>query len=740
MKESRVKETSVSREVQDGEIDLMLFLGRIWEHRVLIFVITFVVTLIGVLHATIATPIYRAQALVQIETREGGAPGLDELTGLFVSESEAVTEIELIRSRMVLGETVNQLNLNVVATPNYFPLIGKAIYRRFKGAQDQFAEPLIGGFVWGGEDIEIKQFEVPELYSGEEFTLSIVDSDRFHLAHGDEIVLKGEVGQLIENSDFSIQLSLLTGAPGTKFFVRHLPPLQTINQLSRDLKVTEKGKNSGILNLVLDGEDPKQIQQILNTVMQVYVLKNVARNAAEADKSLEFLKGQLPQVKFQLEEAEKILNDFQVSAQSVNITTETEALLNQIVAIEEQMSELQLKEVEVKRLYRPSHPTYLSLLDQMEELKFRRDDYQNQIKGLPETQQKLLRLNRDVEVNTQIYTQMLNNIQELDIVRAGTIGNVRIVDEAEVNRFEPVKPRKVLIVLLAAMIGGMFSILYLLFVSALRKGVENPEDIEKLGIPVFAAIPYSADQERIEKLLSRKYRTEKQNVSGMLLSIKNPTDISIEAIRSLRTSIHFAMVEAKNNVIMITGPSPTVGKSFVSSNLSAVIAQSGQRVVIVDADMRKGFIHKLFYLSKNKGLADYLSGQLSYEDLVKPSAYPNLSLVTHGTTPPNPSELLMNSRFNELVDKLSADFDLVLIDTPPIMAVTDAALVGRSAGTTMLVTRYQLNPLKEIEISIRRLEQNGVEVKGVIFNAIQRKNSGYGYNYGYYTYDYGKEK
>jgi len=286
-----------------------------------------------------------------------------------------------------------------------------------------------------------------------------------------------------------------------------------------------------------------------------------------------------------------------------------------------------------------------------------------------------------------------------------------------------------------------------LMLAALRRGVENPADIENMGLPVYAAIPFSGQQEQIENRLGRKFRNAKDSGSN-LLAITNPTDVSIEALRSLRTSIHFAMIEAKNNIFMITGPSPSVGKSFVLSNLAATMAQTGKRIVLIDADMRKGYVHKMFNLEKTDGLADYLAGSINYQQMLKTTEVEGLTVINHGTVPPNPSELLMSAKFEQLLQQLSADFDLVVIDTPPVMAVTDSAIVGRYAGTTMLVTRFQQNPLKEIEITVKRLEQNGIETKGVIFNAIKRSAGGYGYNYGYgygygygyYTYDYGNDK
>ena len=276
----------------------------------------------------------------------------------------------------------------------------------------------------------------------------------------------------------------------------------------------------------------------------------------------------------------------------------------------------------------------------------------------------------------------------------------------------------------------------------MRRGVENPQEIENLGLPVLAAVPYSPFQ---EELMSKKLflkNKAKDDTRANLLAITKPTDIAVESIRSVRTSLHFAMVEAQNNRIMVTGPSPGIGKSFISVNLAVTLAEAGKKVVVIDADMRKGTIYKYFNLEKANGLSDYLVGDVSYESIQSPSGVDNLTVIGSGTFPPNPSELLMSGRFSEFLDKLSEDFDLVLIDSPPIMAVTDATIIGQLTGTNLIVCRYGVNPIKEVEVTATRLDRAGIQINGVVFNAMQQAKSGYGYGYGYgyYTYDYDSEQ
>ncbi|MBZ7178430.1 polysaccharide biosynthesis tyrosine autokinase, partial [Klebsiella variicola] len=266
----------------------------------------------------------------------------------------------------------------------------------------------------------------------------------------------------------------------------------------------------------------------------------------------------------------------------------------------------------------------------------------------------------------------------------------------------------------------------------LRRGIETPEQLEELGINVYASIPVAEAFAR-KNVNDKGWGNRNSEQSQSFLAIENPADLAIEAIRGLRTSLHFAMMEARNNVLMISGASPNAGKTFVSSNLAAIIAQTGKKVIFIDTDMRKGYTHKLFNVKNDKGLSDILSGKSDINGAVRAIEQANFDYISRGAVPPNPAELLMHRRFGELLNWASERYDIVVLDTPPILAVTDAAIIGNYAGTTLLVARFELNTAKEIDISVKRFEQTGVNVKGCILNGIVKKASSY-YGYGYNHY------
>ncbi len=725
----------------DDEIDLLALFGTLLDHKWLIAGITAGFMVVGAAYALLAAPVYRATATIQVEQKKPGIPGLSDMSDLLGAQSQAVTEIQLLTSRSVIGKAVDALKLDIDIQPSLFPLLGNFLHRHYAPDHEgDLASPQLGmsRFAWGGESLKIFQLEVPNALLEKKLNLIAGEKGHFTLFDDDDnILVEGQVGLPAEKNGVKVQVEALSANPGTRFTVARERRLSAILDYQQALNVSETGKESGIITLSLDDEQPDQALAVLNAISQQYVLQNVERASAEAASSLDFLRGQLPEVRHDLEQSENALSGYQSRAKSADISLETKALLDQIVALDTNISQLKLQQAEMDHKFTRQHPAYQALMRQIGELTSKQAGLSKRVEALPETQQDLLRLTRDVQVSTAIYTQMLNKTQELDVMRAGAVGNVRIIDPADVDITNPVKPKKPLIVAIATLLGLFLAIALVLLRKALNRGIENPETIEQLGLPVYASIPYSELQKSEEDQRNKHNRKGKVAFHpAPLLATSHPTDLAIESLRSLRTSLHFAMLESGDNRLMISGPSPAVGKSFVSANLAAVIAKAGQRVLLIDVDMRKGYLHKVLDTDDKYGLSDLLIQRCTFQQALQQTEVENLHFIPRGQIPPNPSELLMHPNFTNLLEKASGEFDLVILDTPPLLAVTDAAIVGRQAGTSLIVTRFGKNAPREIELTIRRFEQNGIELKGAIFNGVERRASDYYGNGAYANYQY----
>lgn len=703
------------------DIDLGRLLGELIDYRKLIISVAAFFTLVALLYALLATPIYQADALIQVEQKQGNAI-LSSLTQMLPdAQPQSAPEIALLQSRMILGKTVDDLNLQARVQRKYLPLVGRGIARIMA---EKPGELEVGHLYLAGANSD----NTPEII------LKVIDNKNYSIEDGDKKI-NGKVGELLDSPGISLLINKIDAEPGSEFIISYVTRLKAITDLQDVFNVADQGKDTGILNLSITGDNPKLVSLILNNISQNYLAQNVSRQAAQDAKSLDFLNEQLPKVRADLDAAEDKLNNYRKQKDSVDLSMEAKSVLDQIVNVDNQLNELTFREAEISQLYTKEHPTYKALIEKRQTLQEERTKLSKKVSTMPSTQQEVLRLSRDVESGRAVYLQLLSRQQELNIAKSSAIGNVRIVDDA-VTAPKPVKPKKVLVVLVGA-IFGLFVAIGLVFLHIyLRRGIESPEQLEEVGINVYASIPISEWlTKNSSKLKLRKKESEK------LLVAENPADLAIEAIRSLRTSLHFAMMEAKNNVLMISGASPNAGKTFVSSNLAATIAMTGKKVLFIDADLRKGYVHKMLGHKQNKGLSEILSGQSKVDDVLEKYSYGDFDFISRGQVPPNPAELLMHERFKDLLTWASGMYDLIIIDTPPILAVTDAAIIGRYVGTTLLVARFEVNTVKEIAVSTKRFEQSGVPIKGCILNGVIKKASSYyGYGYNHYGYSYTDEK
>ncbi|MCE5333231.1 MAG: polysaccharide biosynthesis tyrosine autokinase [Desulfobacteraceae bacterium] len=698
------------------------------QNRLTILAVTLLVFLAGVSYAFLATPIYRSDAIIQVEKREGKLKGISELSDLLNSSNNSTdAEIAILSSRAVLGQVVKELNLELSATPVRFPVIGGAVSRWYKGEGP--AEPFLGltSYGWGGEQIQLENLVVPKDFLGHPLTLVANANGGYKVFDPDgRLLLEGRVGELAAGNDVKVLVTALAARPGTRFRLARKSQEQAIIRLQKQVRITEKKRNSGIIGVTLDGSDPKMAAKIINTVIETYVRLDIERRSEESRKMLDFLTAQLPRISGELKSFESELTDYRSNTGSLGITLEGKAFLDVASKLEEQLSLLRLQKAELEQKFTGNHPTLIAVSKKVAELNAERKRLIARIKTLPSTELPAVQLERDSRVANGIYVQLLNRIQELSVAKAGTLGNVHIIDSAE-SPSQPVKPEKINTAILSLMLGAVLGIGVAFIRRSLVKGIEDPNEIERrLGVPVYCTIPHSEQQVRASK--NRRRGDSKHD----LLSAAYPQDPAIESIRSLRTSLQFALMDAPNNIITITGPSPGIGKSFVSANLTASLAEGGQRILLIDADMRKGHLHDLFGFKRAHGLSELISHEVTLEKAIHKDIMPGMDFIGAGIVPPNPSELLMSDRYRDLISTLSKQYDIVLVDTPPILAVTDASLVARFSGTCFLIIGYGRHQLREIDLALKRLDQAQRKVQGIVVNNFPTRYGKYqGYHYQY---------
>ena len=673
---------------------------------------------------------YAVDALVQVEDSKGASAALlGDLSNMIEQKSPAQAEIEILKSRLVLGSVIDHLNLNI----------------RVSGTEDSFWNRLIAKHEYDSEyssqsvlfkdnqkSFDIRQFDIPQYFQDKNLILKFAQG-KYSLtdAATKQVVFSAPLNQVSQlQSEFGLWKVAIFSQDSfnAAYNIRKQSLPAAMKSLTTNYSVAEKGKLTGVLGLNYQGSDKQHITQVLNAILAAYSQQNIERRSAETAQTLKFLEDQLPELKQQLDVAEREFNRFRQQFNTVDVTKESELYLTQSITLETQKAQLEQQVAEAAAKYTNEHPVMQQMNAQLGAINKRIAELDGTLKRLPELQRQYLQLFREVEVKQQLYTGLLNSYQQLRIAKAGEIGNVRIVDTA-VEPIEPIKPKKLQILILSVFLGGFLGTLLALLRNMLRSGIKDSNQIEnELDLPVYATVPHSPVQESLIKILKKK-----KNIP--ILAVKNSNDIAIESLRSMRTAIHFALSSAKNNIIMISGPAPELGKSFISTNLATILAQSDKRVLLIDADLRRGYMHKYFNYDPKPGLTEYLNGQQELGSIVRSTGVENLSIISRGKSPANPSELLSTQKFSDMLMHLSSQFDHILIDTPPVLACTDGIIISHYAGVNLVVARYAKTQMKELELTVNRFEQAGVKVNGFILNDIQREAGGYGYGYNYaYAY------
>lgn len=714
------------------DIDFLGLLDVVLEARWLIISITVATALLGGVYAFLSQPVYQADSLIQVEQSQGTSSNLlSEMSTLFDVQSPASAEIEILRSRLVVGHAVDNLQLYISASPKYTPFIGSWLAGRATALSDPGFLGF-GGYVSGTESIRLVQLDVPPQMEGQSLALratttgyELLDTDGNKLTEGkigvaSDFQADGESGRIL--------VTRLEGKPGAEFTVVRRSRLAMINGLQSGLVITEKGKQSGVLSITLSGTNPGKITRTLNAVGSAYVRQNVERKAAEAEKSLAFLDDFLPELKKKMDEAADKYTQFRDAHGTFDLGTEGSLSLNTSVGLQTQLFDLQQKRRELMSQYTNEHPSVRVLDQQISAIKKEIAQLTGQIKKLPDMEQQLLNLMRDVKVNGELYVNLLNSAQQLRLVKEGKVGNVRVVDTA-VAPETPIKPNRPMILTIAVLFGLALGIGIALLRNMMRPGIKDPSDIESaLGLHVFATVPHSIPQSGLHDRVSERM------AGNHVLAQVSPKDPAVESLRSLRTALQFAMLDAPNNIVLFTGPTPGIGKSFTSVNFAAVLGAAGKRVLLIDADLRKGYVNQYFGLERRNGFSELIAGSLSLPQVLRESVLPNVDLITTGVLPPNPAELLMSPAAASALRDLSANYDVVLLDTSPVLAVSDATALAPHAGTVFLLARAGISTLGELEESSKRMLQAGTQVKGVIFNDQAATNRRYGSKYGNYRY------
>jgi tyrosine-protein kinase Etk/Wzc len=718
----------------DEEPELSSYLTIFYEQKWLIAAITFLVLLAGSAYALLASPVYEANVLVHVEEEnpKESKNFLTESGSMFNMKTSASAEIELFQSRLVISKAVDKLNLDISAEPDYLPVIGKWLSKY----SEHIPQPgwiQAKGYAWGAEKIRIEEFRVPDEFLNREFSVIAVEGNRYRIVEPiSKFASSGNVGEamrfMLPSGPFELLISEIQASPDMRFILKRVSRQVLIDDMLKRMQVTEQGKQSGIIRATLQGKDPVMVNSILGEVATAYISQNSRRKTQEADAALTFLEKQLPEMKNQLNLSEARYSQFRNQNSTIDLGEEAKISLQQSSALKTRKIELDQRRIELLTRFMPEHPIVKGVDTQLAEVTAEMRKLAGHIKTLPQTEQELVRLSRDVKVNTELYTAVLNTARQLKLTTVAKTSNVRLIDMPLMPEI-PVAPNRVRIVGISALAGLMLGILSAFIRNSLQKVINNPSEIEHImGMPVYATIPHSKMQADLQA------NADPGSTQPPLLASALPMDVAIESLRTFRTVLQYTMSNLSGKIVLITGPTAGTGKSFVSANLAALIGSGGKRVLLIDGDLRNGHLHVSLGQTRHMGLSEVIIGTHRFPDVVFREVLPNVDFLSTGTLSGASSELLMRPVLPALLATLEEQYDVILIDSAPVLSVSDTVILGMHASAIYLLTQAGVTTADDVVESLKRLMQAGLSVNGVLLNGVHLRGKRYGYGYGYGAY------
>jgi tyrosine-protein kinase Etk/Wzc len=732
---------------------LNVLLRRRW-----VFLLAFLAVFLGVAAYTFTMrPIYEASATLYVKDEKAGKGGILGDLAMLNSSNPVDAEIEILKSRTNAEEVVRRLHLNW------------GISEKSKGIAFRIAEFA-------------STLEKPD------YTIELTAPDRYDVKDAEgALVAQGDSGQRVRTPTLTLLLEEIRGKQGDRFRLRQKPFNRSVERLRETVKVGEVRRKTNVIRVTYTDTNPAMASAVVNTLVRAYLEQALAFRTEEASNTVNFVEQQLKGTRDELDRSEKNLQAYKSTSGMVKLDAEAEELVRKLSEIERERAavilqrnqvEFALEALKKARLqggvYSPGafkddpligsmaarltelemqrralvaentevHPqvkavqgqidqlqrkiqstfetTRLNMIKQEATIKQQIGQYEAKLAVLPEAERTQARLMRYSKVNADIYTFLLQKHEEARIAKASTISNISIVDPAIIPD-KPVKPQKARNLALGLMIGLMFGAGAAFFKDSLDDTIKDEEEAKRaLAWPLLATIP------AIEGVA-------KGSGPADLVVQQSPKSSSAEAFRGLRTAIHFSSLKPDCKVVMVTSSFPGEGKTTIAANLALAFAQSGKRILLVDCDLRRPALHKVFERSQNPGVTEVLAGDVVLAKAVHASGIPNIVLLTAGTIPPNPSELLCSDRMRELLAALRGSSDMVILDAPPVIPVTDAPLLSAFTDLVVVVVEAGRIPAAVARRMKEQLHSVQAPVAGFVLND---RTALFSDAYGYYGKGY----
>jgi capsular exopolysaccharide synthesis family protein len=770
--------------VEEDEIDLKVIFGTLYRYKISIILIALLFFVVAALYAYLKPNVYTATTSIELKAeRYWGGGATDFMTQAFTGgEANLDNEQLVLKSRFLAQKALEYLDIGT----RYYTTRGYREVELYREAPfivntlyiDKRAYGLMMTVVPRGEG----RFEL-KIDPPSQWTLNGVLRRIGLLAPLKEtpITYSGEhaFGETIATPWFKLQIQRIAKM-GTKPYRFSVMPNDKMWGMIQGGITTGLPSNRGsILLLTYEDNCALRAKEVVNAVAQAYLDQEIESKTAEADHTLAFIDSQLSAINTALQSSQKNLERFKQSNIVVDISEKATMMAEKLSDYESKLQELDIQQTVISNLqeyisnnedisgialaadgfanqdlvamiaelkkktverntllveYTPLHPDVIKLSESISSLRrsimytlnstltvltqrkqsFKAiiDDYKRSLEAMPLQEQKLANLTRSTMVNEKIYEFLLEKRSETAILRSSTVSKTRVIDKA-LAPTAPSKPKRSLIAVVGLILGLIVGIAVAFLREFIDNTVKSREDIERLTrIPVYGLIPMAK---------GKKFNS-----------------IFFEALRALRTNLEFMRSDTAYKTIVVTSTVSGEGKTTIAANLATIMAKSGKRVITLDLDMRRAKLSDHFGLQNDKGVSTLLSHRHTLEEVLQHSEEDGVDVIAAGPVPPNPSELIMSDYAKEIIAELRERYDYVILDTPPVGLVTDAAILMHRADASLLVARCGYSKKEFIRGLDEMVKDHKIEHVGLVFNGVDlQQNYGYGYGYGY---KYGGDK
>ncbi|QFR43187.1 GumC family protein [Sulfurimonas xiamenensis] len=767
----------------EDEIDLKQLFESLSERKLTIIFVFFITLAFGIAFAYFAQPIYKTSTTIQVKTNDKQLQ-TDMLQAAIqgMPNTEIDTELGILQSYTLIKEVLN----NVVFDIRYFK---KENFKTLEVFVDEAPFKVLYSYPENSEFIG-RMFSIKPLDT-DTFELSTLDSwkDITGLTQNPTYNAKHKYNEKIINEHFSITISKKRDFIDEEYFFSFNDKRSLIeNMIKPNLFANIFMKNGSIVEISYEDNLPQRAQIFTNALANAYIQQNININTEEATKKLDFIEKQIVEIKSNLEKSAINVEQFKQKYDLMDIATQTQASMQKLIVYDQELAQIEIEEEQAKRVlelletgdfsslsiaplqisdllinslmqalseaererrsllveFTERHPEVMKVTQNIAKIKNeilsnikslyqgiknRRESIEKIIekneayfKKLPEKEREYIDLMRKFQVNENMYAYLLEKQYEASIIKASKVSNSRIIDPALLP-LKPLKPKISLIIAVSAVLGLILGIMIALIRNALDNTIKNYEDItNESKIPVIGSIPFI-----------KGYKDTYHVIHN------DPKSVYAESFRAIRTNLQFMATYSSHKTIMISSTIPAEGKTTTSSNLGAILAMSDKKTIILNLDLRLPTLHKVFNLPNDSGMSNFLSGHTQPEEIIQNTEITNLDIISSGPVPPNPSELIMSERMEEIIEFLKQSYDYIILDTPPLGLVTDATILANLADITLLVVKSNYAKKGFVTNFEKTAKAHNIKNTGIILNALLRKKAYSGYG-GYGGYGYGYEE